>query len=350
MLKILRMALTAAVIVAIALRLRYPTPKAPGAPGQGASGQGGSRLGGPGQGAVLRGVVAGGVSGSGGFAGSGSTPGGADRAASGRRRGRLFGGVLVGVGLVLLAAGVYAVGGAIAQAVERAASAAPPFTPMQLATPTAVGTPIVDVACTPLWRPAMVRPIDPLVTRRVNHHWRRIERWLKVKAPKSYASLRGPGKARTIAIAESNMGLDFPDDLRASLLRHNGASRFGFGYDSAGSFNHSIRQVRDSWRRLCAEDSTDEGPDPRGERWNGRMIPYAGFRAGSTGREDDFAMIDSARGDVGWHEGTHSPGFPRASSYLDLMRATADALEQGGDIAGWKPEVHNGTLTWDRNR
>src|SRR5690606_18834318 len=117
--------------------------------------------------------------------------------------------------------------------------------------------------------PVTIRPIDPGVRRAVNRQWRRIERWLEANAPRTSRTLGTPGRARTIAIAEAQMGVRFPDDLRASLLRHNGATGFGFG----GASNLSIREIRDTWRLECGQDPAGGGDDPWAEPWSGRLIP-----------------------------------------------------------------------------
>jgi cell wall assembly regulator SMI1 len=89
----------------------------------------------------------------------------------------------------------------------------------------------------------------------VNRQWRRIEAWLKTNAPRSHRTLGKPGKAETIAAAEARMGLPFPDDLRASLLRHDGTvfvkDTWGFGFlgsfepDCRGDPRRMARPVRD---------------------------------------------------------------------------------------------------------
>ncbi|SEG85051.1 hypothetical protein SAMN05444920_105457 [Nonomuraea solani] len=203
--------------------------------------------------------------------------------------------------------------------------------------PTHTPTPRTAVInCSPSPRPVTVRPIDPQVRRAVDRQWRRVERWLKANAPLTYRTLRPPGKARTIAIAEAQMGVDFPDDLRASLLRHNGsrgAAGFGFGTGPGtglgtgpgGAVNLGIREIRDAWRRLCRPDRTQ----PPAEDWNGRKIPFL-RHGGST----EYAAVDSAGRDSG------------LSSYYALMRAVADALEQGGEFHGQRPAVERGVLRW----
>ncbi|MEU1388424.1 MULTISPECIES: SMI1/KNR4 family protein [unclassified Nonomuraea] len=210
--------------------------------------------------------------------------------------------------------------------------------------PPAARQPAADADCTPGTAQPHVRAINPEVTRAVNRQWRRIETWLKANAPKSYRTLGAPGRARTIAVAEAQTGLSFPDDLRASLLRHNGSvnteGTWPFGF--LGNVNATIRQIRDHWRTLCEIDDTDDSDDPRTEWWDGRMIPVGYDGMGNS------LVIDSVRRDVGEtdHEGSMSftPGGIRIRSYHALLKATADALETGGTVGYWKPEAVIGEL------
>ncbi|MFD1535850.1 SMI1/KNR4 family protein [Nonomuraea guangzhouensis] len=197
---------------------------------------------------------------------------------------------------------------------------------------------VPDPACHPERRPVTVRPLDPQVRRAVDRQWRRIERWLKAKAPRTYATLGRPGRARTIAVAESQMGIDFPDSLRASLLRHNGAKGFGPGYGS----QLSTRQIRDAWRQMCQEDPTNLGPEP-GAEFSGVLIPF------QDRYDEGYGLIDSETGSLSWdvaQEGMLSTSD--LPSYDALLRATADALEQGGTVDGTRPRVVRGTLRWER--
>ncbi|MEV4381178.1 SMI1/KNR4 family protein [Streptosporangium sp. NPDC049644] len=210
---------------------------------------------------------------------------------------------------------------------------------------------VPDADCRPQARASRVRVIDPRMTRAVNRQWRRIERWLAANAPESLRTLGRPARARTIAVAEAQMGLRFPDDLRASLLRHDGARVVGdtwpFGF--IGNRNQGVREIRDTWRRLCGMDGEDigaaAGVDARAERWDGRMIPFGANGGG------DHLVIDSVARGVGRtdHEGQMSftPGGIRIRSYYGLLKATADALETGGSVGHWKPRVTGGELDWD---
>ncbi|MEU8199967.1 SMI1/KNR4 family protein [Streptosporangium sp. NPDC049046] len=208
-----------------------------------------------------------------------------------------------------------------------------------------------DADCRPRASSPRVRALDPKVTRAVNREWRRIERWLEANAPATLRTLGEPARARTIAVAEAQMGLRFPDDLRASLLRHNGSSVASgispFGFPNA--WNLGVRGIRDTWRRLCATDGeTGDGADTvaRAEWWDGRMIPFGADDSGG-----GYLVIDSVARDVGAvrHEGRTSltSGGVRLRSYYGLLRATARALETGGSIGHWKPVVTDGELGWN---
>jgi cell wall assembly regulator SMI1 len=205
-----------------------------------------------------------------------------------------------------------------------------------------------DADCRPKSTRPRVRKLSAKVTGAVNRQWRRIEVWLKANAPRSYRTLGEPGKAGAIAAAEAKMGMPFPNDLRASLLRHNGAAvvddTWGFGF--LGSVNLSVAEIQDAWRGLCEIDAEDEGiSDPRAEWWDGRMLPFAADGSG------DYLVIDSVRRDVGETdiEGNmgFTPGGMPIRSYYALLKTTADAFESGGSIGYWQPKVVDGELDWD---
>lgn len=209
--------------------------------------------------------------------------------------------------------------------------------------------PSLDADCRSENSDPRVRTQDAKTTRAVNRQWRRIEAWLKVHAPRSYRTLGKPAKAESIAAAQAQTGLRFPDDLRASLLRHDGAAvvddTWGFGF--FGHWNLSTQEIRDTWRGLCESDDEDEVEpvDPRSEWWDGRMIPFGADGMG------DHLVIDSVKRDVGEtdHEGSMSftPGGVRIRSYYALLKATADALENGGSIGYWKPRKVADELDWE---
>ncbi|NUW40044.1 SMI1/KNR4 family protein [Nonomuraea rhodomycinica] len=191
-----------------------------------------------------------------------------------------------------------------------------------------------DLVCRPAARPALVRPVDPRVRRAVTHQWRRIERWLKRNAPRTYATLGAPAGPRRIALAEARMGVEFPDALRASLLRHDGAAHFGL----LGERLFGVREIRALWREYCR----DGGGIVPGEDWDDRLIPVGGQVEGVllVSGEDAGSVVE-----VGDEYRSTRPGGLRVRSYYGLLRATADGLERGR-VGQWRPRVADGVLTW----
>jgi cell wall assembly regulator SMI1 len=223
-----------------------------------------------------------------------------------------------------------------------------------LHTPEPVAPPVpdtVDEDCLPQEATPRVRKIDAKVTRAVNRQWRRIESWLKTHAPRSHRTLGKPGKAADIAAAEAEMGLRFPDDLRASLLRHDGSiyldDTWAFGF--LGNTNASVAEILADWRGLCDIDAENDGDggdaNARADWWDGRMLAVGANGMG------DHLVVDSVQRDVGTtdHEGAMSfrPGGIRIRSFHALLKATADAMENGTSIGYWKPRAVAGEVQWD---
>ncbi|MFC4007753.1 SMI1/KNR4 family protein [Nonomuraea purpurea] len=221
------------------------------------------------------------------------------------------------------------------RAQESAQAMAVPTGPVATAVPTGFGgtpAPTGESTPTPAAGPTGActrtgqvteRPISPRVQAAVDRQWRRIERWLRANAPRTHTTLARPARARTIAIAEAQMGLSFPDDLRASLLRHNGVSGQG-RFTVAGAELWDIRRIRDEWRAGCARDG---GP--------GRIIPF-----GDTMEADPDGGVRGAPF-AGGDQGTVGP-----RSYHAMLRDVADGLERGGPVYGRRPAVQNGSLEW----
>ncbi|WP_283137614.1 SMI1/KNR4 family protein [Rhizohabitans arisaemae] len=196
------------------------------------------------------------------------------------------------------------------------------------------------VGCRPERHPPVVRRPNPSVAARVNAVWRRIERRLAREFPDTHRSLNGPADPRAIAEAEARMGVVFPDDLRASLLRHNGAKHRGAWFGPAPFYGFMpVKAIADDWRMLCdiVVDNSATG------WWHGRLIPFAGapdggnlFADPATGKTGEFYQDEglTLEGDVAW------------PSYLALLEATATALETGRPIRSWRPAVNKGTLDW----
>jgi hypothetical protein len=172
-----------------------------------------------------------------------------------------------------------------------------------------------------------VRPISRRVTAAVNRQWRRIEKWLKAHAPKTYASLNTPAGPRLVARAEARLGRPIPDSLRASLLRHDGArGPAAFRLPS----NHVITGARELvafWPEACEM---------------GGGIPLA--RDPDSG---DYLVTNSATGGVGFADWDLPYFEDEWTSYYALLKSTADALTGGRPLDGSVPVVREGALEWE---
>ncbi|WP_405084515.1 hypothetical protein [Microbispora sp. NBC_01389] len=182
----------------------------------------------------------------------------------------------------------------------------------------------------PRGRPS-VRPVSRRVSAGVNRQWRRIERWLRAHAPRTYASLNGPATPRLVARAEARIGTRLPDSLRASLLRHDG-SRGGASFRLPPfHLMMSTSQMVSAWPEACGVGG----------------IPVA-FADDSDISDDsgDYLVTDAATGGVG----EASPDLPYYeadwSSYYALLKATADALSRAAEVDGFRPVVRGGALDW----
>ncbi|MEU6997532.1 SMI1/KNR4 family protein [Nonomuraea sp. NPDC046570] len=323
MLKLVRLALTAVTLAAIALRL-WRTPPVAEEPAR----EPHPILGRPTASDLAR------------YA---PRPPGTRRFAKGVAAGFTAGLLVAGVGAVAVAGAMPSTpdtGGPATRAVARATE-----TPAPAPSATRTAMEAATASVRPCVRPApgarvLVRPVDLKVKRAVDRQWRLIETWLKRNAPKTHAALRAPARARTIAVAEAQTGLRFPDDLRASLLRHDGTSGAGaFAFLDARA--QSVREIRDEWRLQC---DLDLG-------WEGSAVPFA------TGGGEDFTdlmVVDAKDGDVGYFDGQgeglmygYTPSWP---SYYALLKDTATALRTGGELGGHTAAVADGALTWKLSR
>ena len=110
------------------------------------------------------------------------------------------------------------------------------------------------------------RPIPPGVMTAVADSWRRIDAWLAKNAP-TLAGRMGPGATpEAIARAESALGVEFPDAVRASYLIHDGSEVIRLF--PPGGFYMSLDEMTE--KALMMRQGLDEGNfegldfDPKG--------------------------------------------------------------------------------------
>ncbi|MFD7815697.1 SMI1/KNR4 family protein [Streptomyces sp. NPDC059785] len=125
----------------------------------------------------------------------------------------------------------------------------------------------------------------------VQESWSRIDAWLREHAPRTFATLRPPAKVEEITAAQDGLGITFPPDLIASLLRHDGAldgpEAFRFNtHDRLLGVSGILEDTR--FMRAVADDLDEKEAE---DYW---QHGYAKF--GSYGATSDGLMIDCRTG------------------------------------------------------
>ncbi|MFB4282289.1 SMI1/KNR4 family protein [Nonomuraea sp. MTCD27] len=241
---------------------------------------------------------------------------------------------------------ILATGEAPPPVVEQPPPALLPDRPVQTAEPETE-----SIGCRPRPRRPVVRRPARRVTARVDAAWARLDRWLARNAPRTYRELNPPAEPTDIARAEARMGVRFPDDLKASLLRHDGA-KFGKGSFFFVYRLTPVKEIVNDWKVSCevAEDVMPSGAkepkgyvDPEGFWWHGSAIPFA-----MDGGGDNLVLDGKGRVGHFFHEDglsfTSSWAWP---SYVDFLEDVADALESGEPLRDSPHTVTpDGDLDW----
>jgi cell wall assembly regulator SMI1 len=85
----------------------------------------------------------------------------------------------------------------------------------------------------------------------VKAEWDRIHTWLEANAPVGYGSLREGASVRAIEAAETAIGLELPDDIKASYCIHDGQDMEPGLIGGEGWMLLSLKEVVEMWRALC---------------------------------------------------------------------------------------------------
>jgi cell wall assembly regulator SMI1 len=165
--------------------------------------------------------------------------------------------------------------------------------------------------------------------------WRSIEAWLEENAPRAFKDLNKPATAKGVAAAEKLMGVEFPEDVRASYLLHDG--QVGAAPIMGEWQLLSLKVMKSRWKML--KESYDEGKfeesrvKPKGpvkaEWWNPKWVPVAYNGAG------DLYCVDldpAPKGKAGqlvsfWHVDDRREVV--AKSFRAWLKEYADDLKAG---------------------
>ncbi|MEU3795870.1 SMI1/KNR4 family protein [Streptomyces fructofermentans] len=181
----------------------------------------------------------------------------------------------------------------------------------------------------------------------VQESWDRIDAWLREHAPRTFATLRPPAEHEEIAAAEEELGVIFPPDLVASLLRHNGA------LDGAEAFRFSTHDrllgtseiVEDTrWMRDIAEDLDDLDEEEAATYWIDGYLKFGSYEVTADGLTIDCRRGRNSYGAIGRFFDETGTDFGRADSLGGYLKELADQLESGQ--AGGAV-TFNGRLFWE---
>ncbi|WP_284582043.1 SMI1/KNR4 family protein [Streptomyces sp. 2P-4] len=178
----------------------------------------------------------------------------------------------------------------------------------------------------------------------VQESWDRIDAWLREHAPRTFATLRPPAGREEIVAAEEVLGVTFPPDLVASLLRHNGA------LDGADAFCFSTHDrllgvgeiVEDTqWMRNIAEDLDEEAAE---YYWIDGYLKFGSYGVTSDGLTVDCRRGQGSYGAIGRFFDETGTDFGRADSLGRYLEELAGQLESG---QGGGAVTFNGRLFWE---
>lgn len=194
------------------------------------------------------------------------------------------------------------------------------------------------------------------MSEQVDRSWDRIEAWLAANAPEAFASLRPPADPATISGAADRLGVVLPDDVRASLLRHDGVAEVHGKFTLAGNRLMPVERLIE--RSLGMVQSMEgviehEGDDEAGEHY--LLSGYYWHRQYVLLTDSvtvDGLVVDCRPGDthgaIGDFFNGEGTGFGDWASFGDLLEQLADALEQGRAFDGEIPVAFGGRLAWER--
>ncbi|MFF5449481.1 SMI1/KNR4 family protein [Streptomyces sp. NPDC012888] len=194
----------------------------------------------------------------------------------------------------------------------------------------------------------------------VEDSWSRIEAWLARHAPVSHGRLRPPARPEEIAAAERRLGVAFPDDLRASLLRHDGVELAEgtpvLSYCGPLSGVADIVRSTEFLRAVAENGEADDGELGEDELdeyayWpHHRLLVTLGIGWQSSDGLFLVCRTGPHLGRVGRYFDEDAPSFTPWRSLRHVLADFATALEQGSPFEGRVPLGVEGVLLWDDER
>lgn len=166
--------------------------------------------------------------------------------------------------------------------------------------------------------------------------WQRIDTWLAENAPQVWDELQPGATDQEILRTEKALGIQFPEDVKASYRIHNGQPRDGYGLINCWTLL-SLETVVEEWmiwKELLDAgefDAAKSNPTDgiREDWWNPKWIPLTYSGSG------DHHCLDMDPADGGregqiigmWHD--EPERMIEAESFREWLERFADDLEAG---------------------
>ncbi|AXE81340.1 hypothetical protein C5746_35250 [Streptomyces atratus] len=188
-----------------------------------------------------------------------------------------------------------------------------------------------------------------MTVRPVSESWQRIEMWLAVHAPRTFASLSQPASADAISAAADELGMRFPADLVESLLRHDGVARGDGGFAfPGGEVLMSLEGLLERGRMYKQLWGRDHEIIESGY-WNPEFLMFAERNVTPDGLALD-CRSGATFGALGWHFKGEGTSFGQWASLAAFLHELAECLEHGHAM-GWPrkcvPVAWQGALLWE---
>jgi cell wall assembly regulator SMI1 len=181
----------------------------------------------------------------------------------------------------------------------------------------------------------------------VEQAWDAIDRWMARFAPGSSEAQHPPAEATAVAAAEGELGLAFPDDVRRSLLHHDGQPRYCTDFPGYPLLPvQGILETRRMMMELAAEEDELGRDDSDDCWWHESWLPVAEL-------DSDRYVVDlrpgPGYGRLGWFPRNQEVDFDQVAPTLAAhLSQVATALTTGGAVDDDVPYVTaSGFLHWD---
>lgn len=179
----------------------------------------------------------------------------------------------------------------------------------------------------------------------INDQWERIETAFADSGIRH--ALNDPASPEAIDALEAELGLTLPDELRDSLLRHDGTTDGDWPYGALLGTD-GIQAEAKVWRELVEDGTFDDAADHDASNgqgsvkpgwWNVGWIPLDADGGGNGSVVDTDPGENGVVGQVLDMDHEVGPSGPRFASVTEYLKDIADRIESGAlrwDGGAWE--------------